>query len=47
MVDAKLLEDLGISNPTEMMKRTKFLQAVPEAQEKKYNELFTTVQAGG
>ena len=47
MVDPKLLDELGISNPSEMMKRTRFLQAVPEVQEKKYNELFTTVMAGG
>jgi spermidine/putrescine-binding protein len=47
MVDPKVLESLGISNPTEMMKHTLFLQAVPEKQEKKYNQLFTTVKAGG
>src|SRR5215470_9737554 len=46
MVDSKVLDSLGISDPTAMMKRTLFLQAVPEAEEKKYNKLFTDVKAG-
>jgi spermidine/putrescine transport system substrate-binding protein len=46
-VDQKTLDSLGLSNPTDMMKHTLFLQAVPEAQEKKYNQLFTAVKAGG
>lgn len=46
MVDRKVLDEIGISNPTEMMKRTLFLQGVPEAEQKKYNQLFTAIKAG-
>ena len=42
----KVLDDIGLSNPTEMMAKTLFLQAVPEKTEKKYNALFTEIKAG-
>ena len=35
MVDHKVLEDIGLSDPTAMMAKTLFLQAVPEKTEKK------------
>jgi len=46
MVDHKVLEDIGLSDPTAMMAKTLFLQAVPEKNEKKYNALFTEIKAG-
>jgi spermidine/putrescine-binding protein len=46
MVDHKVLDEIGLSDPTAMMAKTLFLQAVPEKNEKKYNQLFTQVKAG-
>lgn len=47
LVDPKVLDSLGISNPSEMMGRTVFLRAVPEDRRKKYVSLFNTIKAGG
>lgn len=47
MVDPKVLDSLGIGNPTAMMERTVFLRAVPEERRKKYVNLFNTIKAGG
>jgi len=47
MVDPKVLDDLGIANPTEVMSKTIFLRAVPEERRKKYVDLFNEIKAGG
>lgn len=47
LVDKEILDSLGITNPTELMKRTVFLRAVPEERRKKYVEIFNMIKAGG
>jgi spermidine/putrescine transport system substrate-binding protein len=46
-IDPKVLDSLGITNPSALMEKTVFLRAVPEDRRKKYVSLFNTIKSGG
>lgn len=47
LASAETLASLGFSNPTELMKRSNFLEEMAEDRRSKYNETFDNIKAGG